>query len=257
MVLYHSGMRKNITLCLLLLFIFVAYSPASAWRKWEFVNPSDLEIKAWPDKKEIIAGQTATFTIQIRNRTDKTLNIFYPTGQRWDYAIYHTGTHIYRWSQGLSWNDAPHSVPLRPGEPITHKMSWESIDRLGQPLPQGTYNFQGMVMIRPRYLVSNSCSFTLLPPEIKKTEIIKVKLNSFFELELPRYSGSKELAWQIAYEYNDNRISVHKVTKLDKKLTITFKSKRKGHVNFHLYARRDTRSFDESIERRSYRVEVK
>lgn len=250
-------MRKNITLFLLLLFIFVAYSPASAWRKWEFVNPSDLEIKAWPEKEEIRAGETATFTIQIRNRTDKTINIFYPTGQRWDFAIFHDKTQIYRWSQGLRWEDAPHSIPLRPGEPITEKMAWTSLDRLGYPLPQGVYSFQGMVMLRPRYLVSNDCSIRLLPPEVKKSETIKVGLNSFFDLEVPRYSGKKELIWQILYEYNDNRIAVHNIAKRENRLIITFKAKRVGHVKFDLYARKDTTDFGESLERRSYRIEVK
>ncbi|GAB4269180.1 MAG: hypothetical protein Kow0029_05060 [Candidatus Rifleibacteriota bacterium] len=250
-------MKKNSALFLLLILILAAQYPADAWRKWEFINPPDLEIKAWPDKKEIIAGEIATFTIQIRNKTDKTINIFYPTGQRWDYAIYHNGTQIYRWSQGLKWEEAPHSIPLRVGEPITTKMAWRSTDRLGYPLPVGDYRFQGMVMVKPRYLVSNTCTIRLLPPEVKKRETVTAPLNSFFEIEVPRYSGKKELVWQIMYEYNDNRIAVHKVTKKGNKLIITFKAKRTGHVNFDLYARIDTASFGESIERRSYRVEIK
>jgi hypothetical protein len=250
-------MTKKFTLFILLLFVFVAALPTAAWRKWEFINPSDLEIKAWPERNEIIAGQTATFTIQIRNKTDKTIDIFYPTGQRWDYAVYHGGLQIYRWSQGLTWEDAPHSIPLRPGEPITHQMTWETVDRLGRTLPQGVYRFQGMVMTKPRYLVSNTCSIRLLPPEVKKTKIINAKLNSFFDIELPRYSGKQELDWQIIYEYNDNRIAIHDITKSSDKMVVTFKAKRTGHVNFHLYARHDTLDFSESIERRSYRVVVK
>lgn len=229
----------------------------ASWRQWEFVNPSDLEIKAWPEKPEIIAGETATFTIQIRNRTDKTINIFYPTGQRWDYAVYHAGMQIYRWSQGMRWEEAPHSVPLRPGQPMTYQMSWQSLDRMNRPLPQGVYHLHAMVMTRPRYLVSNNFSVRLLPKEIKKTEIIPVKLNSFFEIELPRYSGKSELNWQIMYEYNDNRLSIHDLIKRGDKMTLIFKAKRRGHVNFHLFARNDTGKFEESIERRSYRIEVK
>ncbi|MGM0598886.1 MAG: BsuPI-related putative proteinase inhibitor [Candidatus Rifleibacteriota bacterium] len=221
------------------------------------MNPAHLEIKAWPEKKEIIAGTIATFTIQIRNRTDKTIDIFYPTGQRWDYAIFHHDTQIYRWSQGLEWAEAPHSVPLRPGKPIKHKMSWRSIDRLGRPLPVSRYRFTGMVMTKPRHLVSNTCSIDLLPPEVKKRKVLTAKLNQFFEIELPRYSSYYELKWQIRYEYNDNRIAIHNVEKTSDKTIITFKAKRKGHVNFHFYARRDIQDFGDSIERRSYRVIVK
>ena len=226
-------------------------------RKWEFVNPSDLEIKAWPEKSEIIAGDTATFTVQIRNRTDKTVNIFYPTGQQWDYAVYHSGMQIYRWSQGLRWEDAPHSIPLKAGQTIETQMSWQSLDRLNRPLPQGIYRLHGMVMTRPRYLVSNTFSIRLLPEQIRKTQTIEVKLNSLFEVEVPRYASKNELEWQIIYEYNDNRIAIHDVIKRDKTTIIVFKAKRTGHVNFHLFARRDTAKFEESLERRSYRIEIK
>jgi hypothetical protein len=250
-------MKKKFTVFILLFFVIFATQAKAELRKWEFVNPADLEIKAWPEKPEIIAGETATFTIQIRNRTDKTVDIFYPTGQHWDYAVFHNGTQIYRWSQGLRWEEAPHSIPLRVGQPITYQMSWQSRDRLNSPLPQGVYRIHAMVMTSPRHLVSNTFSVRLLPPEIKKTETIKVGLNSFFEIELPRYSGIQELDWQIMYEYNDNRISIHDLRKHDDKLVLIFKAKRTGHVNFHLFARRDTMKFEESIERRSYRIEVK
>ncbi|MFZ5952937.1 MAG: BsuPI-related putative proteinase inhibitor [Candidatus Rifleibacteriota bacterium] len=226
-------------------------------RPWEFVNPADLELKAWPEKKEIIAGNTATFTIQIRNRTDKTVQIHYPTGQHWDYAVFHEGLQIYRWSQGLRWADSPHSIPLKRGEPMTFQMSWQSRDHKNRPLPQGVYKIYAMAMVSPRPLVTNTFSIRLLPEEIKKTEVIEVKLNSFFEIVVPRYSGKQEVEWQIAYEYNDNRIAVHELIKRDKELTIVFKAKRTGHVNFHLYGRHDTRLFSESLERRSYRIEVK
>ncbi len=226
-------------------------------RPWEFINPADIEIKAWPEKKEIFAGDCATFTIQLRNRTDKTVSIFYPTGQRWDYAVYHEGMQIYRWSQGLHWEEAPHSVPLRPGQPITWQMCWQSRDRLNRNLPQGVYRLHAMVMTRPRYLVSNTFSIRLLPPDIKKTEIIEVNVNSFFEIELPRFDSIRELDWQIMYEYNDNRIAIHHVKKRENKLILIFKAKRVGHVNFHLYGRDSERKFSESMERRSYRIEVR
>lgn len=256
--MYHFAMRKKFaTQLLVLLILLIATSAQASWRKWEFVNQNHIEIKAWPDKKEIISGDTATFTIQLRNRTDKTIDIFYPTGQRWDYAVYHGGLQIYRWSQGLEWYDAPHSIPLRPGEPITHKMSWQSLDRLGRVLPQGVYRINAMVMTKPRHLVSNTFSIRLLPEEIKKQEIIKAKLHSYFTVEVPRLANKRELTWEILYEYNDNRIAVHRVAKTDDKIIITFMAKRAGHVNFDLYGRRSKTNFGKSLERRSYRVQVK
>lgn len=250
---------KNICTLLITFILLLAAGSASAqtWRKWEFVNPADLQITITSDSPEIIAGNTATFTINIRNRTDKTVKIHYPTGQQWDLAVYHDRTQIYRWSQGSTWAEAPHTIPLKAGESRSEKLCWDSIDRLGLPLPQGIYKVQGMVMTVPRFLVSNDCAIRLLPNEIKKAEVIEAKLNQLFELELPRYSGKRELTWKIDYEYNDNRIAIHRITKQENKLVIYFHPKRVGHVTFHLYGHHDTQDETVSLERRTFRVEVK
>jgi hypothetical protein len=251
-------MKNRLTFTVLIFFILSAFPlTAQSYRKWEFVNPADLQITISPEKNEIIAGSVATFTISIRNRTDKTVKISYPTGQHWDLAAYHNRTQIFRWSQGLLWAEAPHIIPLKTGETTSEKLSWTTVDRHGLPLPQGVYTVHGMVMTSPRFLVSNDCSIRLLPPEIKKMETIDAVLNQMFEITLPRYSGNRELIWKIDYVYNDNRIAVHQTRKSDKELIITFQPKRVGHVEFHLYGYRDTQDETIALERRSFRVEVK
>jgi hypothetical protein len=250
---------KNTRILLFVMFLLLFGDAVSAqtFRKWEFVNPADLQITVSANKTELIAGETATFTISIRNRTDKTVQIPYKTGQQWDLAVYHNRTQIYRWSQGSVWADAPHSVPLKAGETRTERLCWASTDRLGLPLPQGIYSIQGMVMTQPRFLVSNDCKVRLLPKEVKKTELIDARLNQIFEIEIPRYSGNRELNWQIEYEYNDNRLSIHRIEKTSDKTIIFFHPKRTGHVNFHLFAHHDTLDVSVALERRSFRVEVK
>lgn len=251
-------MKNTRTLLFIVICILLSCSAsAESYRKWEFVNPADLQITIAPEKPEIIAGTTATFTITIRNRTDKTVKIHYPTGQQWDLAAYHNGTQIYRWSQGLIWEESPHTIPLKTGEVRTEKLTWDTVDRHGMPLPHSLYTVHGMVMTTPRFLVSNDCSIRLLPADIKKMEVIEARLNQMFDIELPRYSGISELNWKIDYIYNDNRISIHRVAKQDKKLTITFHPKRVGHVEFHLYGHVDTKDETISLERRSFRIEVK
>lgn len=250
-------MKHAYTLLLLSFILLSGSVSGETWRKWEFINPADLQITITSDKPEIISGETATFTINIRNRTDKTVKIHYPTGQQWDLAVHHDRTQIYRWSQGLVWADAPHTIPIKKGETRTEKLSWVSVDRLGQPLPHGVYQVQGMVMTVPRYLVSNDCAIRLLPGEIKKTELIDAKLNQMFEISLPRYAGNREITWKIDYEYNDNRIDINRIAKREGNLIITFHPKRVGHVTFHLYAHKDTQDETISLERRTFRVEVK
>ena len=249
--------NQYIIIAILMILLPACALHAEKYRRWEFINPAHLQITMTPEKPEIIAGTIATFTITIRNRTDKTVNIHYPTGQQWDLATYHNKVQIYRWSQGLIWADAPHTIPLKQGETRSEKLSWLTLDRNGLPLPQGVYTAHGMVMTVPRFLVSNDCQIRLLPAEIKATQIIEAKLNQYFDIELPRYSSRRELEWKIDYAYNDNRISIHSVSRTEDKMVITFQPKRVGHVEFNLYAFYDTTDETSSLERRSYRIEVK
>jgi len=242
------------------LFVFLAFllatSATQAWRKWEFISPDSVEIRLIPENREIIAGEVATFTITIRNRTDKTVHVPFSTGQRWDLAIFSLETQIYRWSQGLEWLEAPHSIPIAPGKTESAMLSWQSLDRVGCPLPQGVYKARGFVMTRPRFLVSNDTRIRLLPNDVKKIEVLKAKLHQHFELPLPRVIDGKEVTWQVAYPFNDNRIDVVKVNKDLKYTYLTFYPKRIGYVIVHLYAHPRFKFVESSIQRRTYRFEI-
>jgi hypothetical protein len=251
-------MKYQHTLCVLLILLLSGASlNAEKLRKWEFINPADLQVTITPEKSELISGTIATFTVTIRNRTNHTVKLHYPTGQQWDLATYHGNTQIFRLSQGYIWADAPHNIPLKRGETRSEQLTWLTVDRNGEPLPHGIYSAQGMVMIAPRHLVSNDCRIRLLPPEIKPQQLIETRLNQMFDIELPRFSGKHELDWQVDYAYNDNRISVHSVNRTADKLIVTFHPTRVGHVEFHLYAYHDTQDATRSLERRSFRVEVR
>lgn len=250
---------KHLHILSVILVLLLATSDlkAESYRKWEFINPAHLQITITPEKPEIISGTVATFTITIRNRTNHTIEIPYPTGQQWDLATYHGNTQIFRWSQGMAWADAPHTIPLKRGETRSEQLNWHTVDRNGEALPHGVYKAHGMVMTAPRYLVSNNCQIRLLPKEIKPGQLIETRLNQFFDIELPRYSGKRELDWQIDYVYNDNRIAIHSIQKTADTTVVTFHPKRVGHVEFHLYAFHDTQDATRSLERRSFRVEVR
>jgi len=241
----------------LVLFLAASTLTAQNYRKWEFVNPADLQVTITPEKSELISGTIATFTVTIRNRTNHSIKLHYPTGQQWDLATYHGDTQIFRLSQGYIWVDSPHSIPLKRGETRSEQLTWLTVDRNGEPLPHGIYSAHGMAMIAPRHIVSNSCRIRLLPPELKPQQLIETRLNQMFDIELPRRSGKRELDWQIDYVYNDNRISVHSVNRTADKVIVTFHPTRVGHVEFHLYAYHDTQDATRSLERRSFRVEVR
>lgn len=256
-LVYHLIMRRLLPSLILFLALGAFMpSPAAAWRKWEHVQPHDLEITLRPDIPEVVAGDVATFTLKIRNRADKTVDIRFETGQRWDLAAFHDNTQIWRWSNMLRWEDAPHSIPIRTDRPETASLGWRTVDRNGVPLPQGIYKVQGMVMCTPRALVTNTVAIRLLPPVERRLDTTKVKIGSFFEVRVPRFVKDRQVRWEIDYDYNDNRIDPVERRSDDKDEIITFVAKRVGHVTVHLYEHPEFQHADSSLERRTFRVDV-
>jgi hypothetical protein len=252
--------RCRFRLAAILLFaaLWLACSPAEAirWRPWEFINPGDLEITTVMEKAEIIAGEVATFTIRVRNKTDKTVKIPFETGQRWDYAVFHNETQIYRWSQGLRWEEAQHTLDIKAHKTETFTMSWPSLDRNNTPLPQGMYRIQGMVMAAPRHLVAGRASIRLLPARVLDRKIIKARMGQPFEVTVPRYMGINEILWEVRYVYNDNRVG-HVETRCDgKNYIFVFMGERKGHVTVHFYGHPQCQFEDRSLERRTFYVDI-
>lgn len=250
-------MRIRIVIFFAVLSVFSSLFPLEAWGKWEFVNPSDIEIRISPDREDVFAGTTATFTITIRNKTDKKVTIYYPTGQRWDMAAYHDKMQIWRWSQGMDWAETPHSIDIRPDFPEKFKISWRTVDRAGGPLPQGLYRVQGMVMTVPRHLVSNMTDIHLLPPKAVNQGVMKVKPGQTFKIEFPRWAVKDyEIDWRAQYVYNDNRVEPIQIQKNEGTITWFFRACRRGHVVIHFFGKYPTMEDSYSLERRTYKIDI-
>ncbi len=279
---------KKISQPIFLFLIISLFIPSSgfAWRKWEFINPSDVQITIRTMTPEIVAGEIATFTISVRNRTDKPIAIPFPTGQRWDMAAFHEGTQIWRWSQVYyippvkriykyfawedrkitsmydkdnkrkRWEESLHTVEINPGASESYQMGWRTIDRNGAPLPQGIYRVEGTVMTIPRHLVSNMVDVRLLPPKNPNKGIIKVKLGATFQIELPQFIDNNEITWQVQYIFNDNRIREVSERRIDKKVLKVFRTERRGHVIMHFYGHSVFKDQTISYERQTFRIEI-
>ncbi|MBI3038040.1 hypothetical protein HYY75_03160 [bacterium] len=240
----------------LVMWFFSLAIPLSAWQKWEFIHPSDVEIRLKPDNPEVVSGETATFSLIVYNKSDKPLSLPFKTGHRWDMAVYHYDTQIWRSSNGQSWEEAPNSISILPRQTEIQRLSWKAIDRLGNPLPQGIYRAEGIAMLAPRHLISNKVSIRLLPPTLKKNERIRVKIHQTFEIEVPHYIDGREVQWIVDYVYNDNRIS-HLITRATyDKFVWVFRGDRPGRVTMYLYAFPPFKGPGHSLERRTYPVEV-
>ena len=243
----------------LFIFIFILLNSTSlfaARNQYYYGWHSQLECKITPDFPEISTGEIATFTITLRNKTDKTIDLQYKTGQEWDMVVMLGNQQVFRWSSPYIWSERPFSQPLKPGATKSTKLSWKAVSTVNQPLTQNTYTVRGIAMLSPKHLISEDCHIRLIPRNTIKKEIIKAKLNRIFTIELPSKSDDGELIWYIKYKYNDNRISLQKYTRDLKTIKFFMKPKRYGHVEFDIYGYPAKFKSNQSIERRSYRVEV-
>ena len=249
-------MRLKSFVLTLIAFLILASSLCEASDRYHFGNRKHVEVTITPESNEIVAGTIATFTITLKNKSRDSIQIDYPTGQQWDLVIYDTKRQIFRWSNGFTWHKSPHYIPLKPGEERSETLNWVSVNKWGQPLLQGDYSCVGIITCSPTRLVSNKVKFRLTPPSVVAKGTIKTSLNQCFEIELPRFSGKTELVWSIVYKNNDNRIDERIRHIKTNTFLISFLPKRRGHVEFDMYAYPEGLNKTVSLERRSYRIEV-
>jgi len=231
--------------------------PEWAWRRWEYINTRDVEVTVRGDKPEMPAGDCATFTVTVRNRTDKCVKVDFFGGQHADLAVYHHRAEIWRWSQynRYTWRDARHSLPINPGETLTFPMMWKSVDRMNQPLPQGDYRIVGVIMSTPRRMMSNATTIRLTPPR-RYRDTIYVKIMRPFELKLPRFLDGNQVYWHPYFDYNDNRLDVINSKEDGDQTVVRLLPKRLGHVTVNFLGYKPLRGKMQSRERRAFRIEV-
>lgn len=249
-------MKQNVITILFVFVILFSTSISEAAQSYHFGHDKEIEVSITPEMPEYIAGSVATFTISLKNRTSKGINLYFPTGRQWDMMVYHGNKPVFRWSNGSTWEESANNLYLRPNEVLTKKLTWVAVNKVGQPLLQGDYKCVGIITSQPKSFVSKECRFKLTPPSVVAKETIKAKLNQIFEIEVPRFAKGQELVWKVTYKFNDNRISaVKKLVKKDS-FVLMFKPQRFGHVEFDLFAYPESLNQTLSLERRSYRIEV-
>lgn len=105
------------------------------------------------DKAIYKRGETAHFTLTLRNESGATTSLTYPSGQRYDFLVRAAPKGkidpkqpvLWQWSAGRAFTLALHMQPFVPGEVITLKDDWTLMDSKNQPLPPGIYSIEGFI----------------------------------------------------------------------------------------------------------------
>lgn len=241
----------------LLLYLFLMSISASyASNDYYYGLHPKLECTITPNFSEMPSGETASFTITLRNKSDKSVKIDYSTGQEWDLVIIHNKKQIYRWSSGFKWEEKPFSNMLKPGKSISATLPWKAVSKYGMPVSQGDFVARGIAMIEPKHLVSSDYKFRVFPPSIVKQEFFKVKLNRLFEVKIPAHNDTDELRWRIEFTHNRNQLGIRNIKRDKENVTILMHPKRYGFVEFNLYACPMKYRENKSVEKRKYRIEI-
>ncbi len=90
-------------------------------------------------------GQTATFELTVRNRSDQPARITFPTGQQFDFEVWRDNRRVWRWSQDQAFTQATSALALRPGQAITFTGRWNLRNDLGERVIPGRYEVRGFL----------------------------------------------------------------------------------------------------------------
>lgn len=256
---WNSYKKRLLIVVIIILNFCIEVVNCATWhnyRRWEYIQPHEFEVTIQPEKKEIIAGEIATFTIIVRNKTKDKLKLNFRTGQRYDLAVWHNGTQIYRWSQDKIWADTPNCLSLMPNATEKFVVSWRTVDRNYCPLPSGIYDVVGILTVLPRAIMSNTTRIELLPSRLYEGEEIKTRVNQVFELQLPIVIDLRPVDWAIEYNNNRNHVKIIKEAQKGNYKIISFYAQRPGRILIKAYAHYVFQDKTRCLERRIYSVHI-
>lgn len=69
-------------------------------------------------------GDAVRFVLQVTNTTGSPIELRYPSGQSYDFAVLRDGREVWRWSSGMMFTQALRAETLAPGATLTFEERW-------------------------------------------------------------------------------------------------------------------------------------
>ncbi|MBI3945884.1 MAG: hypothetical protein HY321_08190 [Armatimonadetes bacterium] len=91
------------------------------------------------------AGAPVEITLQVRNRSDRPLQLQFSSGRQHDFVALRDGREVWRWSHDRVFTQALTRLPLQPGETRTFTATWDQRDNAGNPVALGSYTVVGIL----------------------------------------------------------------------------------------------------------------
>jgi len=95
-------------------------------------------------------GKRVLLAFEMRNHGDESVDIYFPTGQVFDFAVFDETKQVWRFSRHRDFGGKGRLRTVRPGEGEIYRVAWDQKDDYGNPVPEGLYIARGYLMTEPR-----------------------------------------------------------------------------------------------------------
>jgi len=102
------------------------------------------------DQGSYAIGEPITMKLRVTNTTSRSLKIFFPTAQRYDFIVGKGDAPLWQWSEGVMFAQVTSALILDPDATITYEVTWNQMTRTGKALSLGRYTIEGILMTQPK-----------------------------------------------------------------------------------------------------------
>lgn len=113
--------------------------------------------------QEIALGTPVRLVLELKNLTDETLTLNFPSGQHYDFEVHDSKKQlIWKWSQGHMFIQTFTAITLGPKEQIKFTPDWDQKDNEGRQVLAGIYQVTGLIpTVGPEIVESQSKGLTI------------------------------------------------------------------------------------------------
>jgi len=94
-------------------------------------------------------GGVVTITVAVDNPGDTAVPVLFPSGQRFDLAVYSDSGEVWRWSAQRNFIDEEAEVLFPPGLTLLGRPTWDGRDANGVSIGPGSYRLRGFLSAAP------------------------------------------------------------------------------------------------------------
>jgi hypothetical protein len=112
-------------------------------------SPDSLDARVRLNAGSYAVREPIVMTLIVRNTTDRTLNLTFPTAQRYDFIV-RKGQHIlWQWGHERMFAQVIGRLALAPRDSITYELTWDQRTLEGTEPKLGAYSIQGILKTFP------------------------------------------------------------------------------------------------------------